>query len=204
MPDFDWFAKQSPQDAVAYRPDPAKVADEMYRDVRASAKRSRLTWTQQDHKEWMDAGRIGEFRPRLPYSLINRRYIVQLGPGWEILERNGHPITVEDIPDPEDRRRVAEALAVFRVKALEADPHLCKFCVQFRSTEYADHLKHLAAAHREEFDRMLAGPGTATAVAQPEPKVDGLRCTFCDRTFTHVVAHREHTKTHQRHAPSGE
>lgn len=186
-----------PQDNYEWtqRTDPAKAAEHMLADRIRMNKRTRLTWSREGEDAWMEAGRKGEFRPKLPYMLINRRYYVQNN---LVMERNGVVIQLEDIPSDLDRARVREALEVYRSASLEADPALCKVCAQYRAKNYDDHMKHMLNAHPEESRAMLDEPSAPAPEAAAVPEGDNLTCTRCNKTFNVIVAYREHVKAHIR------
>jgi hypothetical protein len=179
------------------RTDPAEAAEQMLAERIRMNKRTRLTWSREGEDDWMEQGRKGDFRPKLPYMLINRKYIVQNN---MIMERNGVEIQLEDIPSDMDRMHVRKALEVYRAASMEADPTLCKICAQYRAKNYDDHMKHMLNIHPVESRAMLETDEVKEGVLteSPVPEGDNLTCTRCNRTFEVIVAYREHVKAHVR------
>jgi len=205
MADVEWTGREGFR-----RSDPTKVADEMYREVRETARKSRLTWTQEEltvtpqtdekTRYVIEDGRIGEFHPKLPYVLIHKRYIIQ---NSQVLDRAGKPLEITEIPDREDRARVMEALASFKEGAMAADPKLCRECAIFRAEDYESMVKHLFAVHPEKFANLMKeiapDSGGSVAPVDPEPvkKPQGKFKCACGESFADQPDWLTHVKTHR-------
>lgn len=187
--------------------DPKKVADTMFREVRQSASRARLTWSREemDSTERYDAGKVGEFRPKLPYIKIHNRWIVQ---NCRLMDRGGNVLYEGDPPVPEDividaldRHYVNEALAKFKEKALEADPKLCRECGLFRAETYEDQIKHL---YHEHPDRMkeIVGLASSGQTVEPEPVADDApkkhACPCGEFATNSLEEFYTHSKSHRK------
>lgn len=188
MPDFElWTGKEGFR-----RTEPSAVADEMYAGMRQKV---RLTWNREElgdavRRAQVEAGRIGDFFPRLPHVNIHKKYFIQNG---RILNSAGRFVALDDIPDGLDKRVVAEAYLNYRSQALDADPKLCQECAMFRFEKPDDMIRHLAKEHPERF-REIAEEGQQKA---EEPKKD-FACAGCEETFDTPGEMIAHAKTHNR------
>ena len=187
MAGFQWTGEEG------FRPgNPEAVANEMFAGMRHKV---RLTWNREDlgqKRAALEAGRIGNFFPRMPYVNIHKRYYIQNG---RILDSAGQYISIEDIPDGLDKNKVVEAYMNYRAQALEADPKLCQECALVRFENPEEMIRHLAREHPEKF-KEIAEEGMPKV--KPEPEKGAFACAGCDETFDTAGEMIAHAKTHNR------
>lgn len=160
----------------------------------AQIKKTRLTWRQ--------AKDLGEPRdPKMVRGLLrtDKPYIGPIGKGgWYVqnamvMYRNGKRLNdlnvISDKPVkemvkqagggyieetyPSERQRVQDALKIYIREALQLDPHLCPYCVQYSNTDRKQMTHHVFSKHPKEFNAEMAAAGGQPVIeeetAEPEP-----------------------------------